>query len=92
MSTILYHTFLKYSGIADEFLGGGTTIAEDSPCVIIRRFSAKKPVRHNQETSTPPCNCQVRQIECIGVLPDAPSERPDPRVLRSNIVTLTETT
>ena len=72
--------------------GGGTTIAEYNPCVIICRFSATKIVRHNQETNTPPWNCQVLHIGCICVLPDAPSDRPNPRVLRSNIVTITETT
>ena len=71
---------------------GDPTRAEDNPCVIIRRLIVTKPVWHNQETNTPPRNCQVRHIGCICVLPDAPSERPDPRFLRSNILTLTETT
>ena len=72
--------------------GGGPTIAENNPRVIIRRISATKPVRHNQEKNTHPRNYQVRHIGCIYVLPDAPLERPDPRVLRSKIITLTETT
>ena len=72
--------------------GGGTSRAEDNPCVIISRLSTKKPVQHNQEKNTPPWNCQVRHIGCICVLLDAPSEQPDPRVLRSNILTLAETT
>ena len=84
-------TFLKHSGIADKFLGG-IPRAENNTCAIICRFSAKKLFRHNQETNTPPRNCQVRHIGCICFLPDAPSERPDPRVLRPNILTLTETT
>ena len=75
-----------------KFLGGDSTRAEDNPCDIIRRLSAKKPVRHNQETNTPPRNCQVRHIRCICILPEAPSERPDPRVIRSNILTITDTT
>ena len=66
--------------------------AEENPCVIIRRLSATKPVRHNQETNTPPRNCQVRHIGCICVLLDAPSERPDPRVLKSKILNTTATT
>ena len=71
---------------------GDLTRAEENPCVIIRRFSAKKPVRHNQDTNTPPGNCEVRHFGCICVLPDSPSERPDPRVLWSIILTLIETT
>ena len=54
---------------------------------------------HCEETSsaqpgknTPPWNCQFCHIGCICVLPDAPLEQPDPRVLRSKILTLTETT
>ena len=72
--------------------GGYTTRAEDNPCFIIHRLSATKPVRKNQETNTPPRHCQVRHIGCIYVLPDAPSEQPDPRFLRSNIHNLTATT
>ena len=71
---------------------GGPTRSEGNPCVIIFRISATKPVWHNQEINTPPRNFQVRQIGCICVLPDAPLEQPNPRVLRSNIITLTETT
>ena len=56
------------------------------------RISAKKSVWHNQETNTPPRNCKIRHIGCICVLPEAPSERPGPRELRSNILTLTEKT
>ena len=85
-------TLLKHSGIIDKFLGGDTTRAEDNPCVIIRRLSATKPVWHNQETKTPPRNFQVRHIGCICVLLDAPLERPEPRFLMSNIITLTATT
>ena len=40
----------------------------------------------------PPRNCQVRHIGCICVLTDAPSERPEHRVLRSNILTPRATT
>ena len=68
------------------------TRAEDNPCVIIRRLSATKPVRKNKEKNTPPRNCQVRHIGFICVLPDAPSEQPDPRFLRLNIFTPTATT
>ena len=57
-------------------------INEYNPGIIIRRLSATKPVRKNGETCTPPRNCQVRHIRCICVLPDAPSERMYPRVLR----------
>ena len=72
--------------------GGYPTRTEENPCVIIRRFSAKKQVWHNQETNTPPRNYQVRHIVCIFVLVDAPLERTNPRVLRSNILNFTETT
>ena len=72
--------------------GGDSTRAEDNPCVIILRLSATKPVWHNQEINNPPRKCQVRHIGCICILLDAPSERPDPRVLRSNILNLTATT
>ena len=72
--------------------GGGPTRAEENPCIIIHRLSMTKPVLHNQETNNPSHNCQVRHIGCICVLPDAPSERPKPRVLRSNILTITEIT
>ena len=72
--------------------GGDPTRAEDNQCVIIRLLSATKPVRHNQEKNTPPQNCQVRNIGCICVLIDAPLERPNPRVLRSNILTIIATT
>ena len=68
------------------------TSTENNPGVIIRRLSATKPVWKNEDTYTPPQNYQVRHIGCICVLPDAPSERPDPRVLRSNIFNPTETT
>ena len=83
--------FLKHSGISDIFLGGGSKIAEENPRVVICRFSATKPVRHNHETTTSPRNCQVRHIGCICILPDAPPEGPNPRGLRSNILTITET-
>ena len=72
--------------------GGGPTRAEDNPCVIICRLSVMKPVRHNQETNNPQRNCQVRHIRCICILPDAHSERPGPKVLRSNILNLVKTT
>ena len=85
-------TFPKHSVIADKFLGGYPTRADDNPCVIIRRLSAKKPVWNNQETNIPTWNYQVWHIGCICVLPDAPSKKSDPRVLKSNILTLTETT
>ena len=68
------------------------TSTENNLGVIIRRLSATKPVRKNGETCTPPRNCQVRHIGCICVLLDAPSERPDPRVLRSTILNYTATT
>ena len=68
------------------------TSTENNPGVIIRRLSATKLVRKNGETCTPPRNCQVCHIGCSCVLPDAPSERPDPRVLRSNILNYTATT
>ena len=42
--------------------------------------------------NTTPHNCQVRHTGCIYLLPDAPLERSDLRVLRSNIFTLIETT
>ena len=71
--------------------GGYPTRVEENPCVIIRRFSAKKPVWQNQETNTPPRNCQFHHIGCICVLPDAPLERPENRGLGSNILTITET-
>ena len=51
-----------------------------------------KPVRKNQETNNPLRNCQFCHIGYIYVLPDAPLERPDYRVLRSNILTPTSTT
>ena len=69
--------------------GGDPTRAERNICVIIFCLSATKPVWHNQEINTFPRNCQVRHIECIWVLSDAPKEQPDPRVLRSSILTLT---
>ena len=72
--------------------GGYPTRAEDNPCVILRRLGTTKPVWHNQETNTPPRNGQVRHIECICILPKAPLERPEPTVLRSNILILTEKT
>ena len=72
--------------------GRDPTSAEDNTGVIISRLSATKPVCHNQETNTPPRNCQVIHIGCICVLPDAPLERPDPRVLRSKILNPTATT
>ena len=43
-------TFLKHTGSTDESLGGDPTSAENNHGVIIRRHSATKPVRHNQET------------------------------------------
>ena len=72
--------------------GGYPTRAEDNPCVVIRRLSATKPFRKNQGKNTPKRNCQVRHIGFICVLPDAPSDQPDPRFLRSNILTFIETT
>ena len=72
--------------------GGDSTKSEENPCVIIRQFSEKKPVMHNQEINTPPQNFQVRHIGCICVFPDAPLEQPKPRLLRSNILTLIDTT
>ena len=72
--------------------GRNPTSTENNHGVIIRRLSATKLVRKNRETCTPQRNCQVRHIGCICVLPDAPSERPDPRVLRSNILNHTSTT
>ena len=83
--------------IPQKFMHGGRileedpTRVEDNHCVIIRQLSAKKPVWHNQEINSPPCNCQVRPIGCIYVLPDAPSEQPNSRVLISNILTLIDT-
>ena len=65
-----------------------TTSAEDNTGVIIRRLSATKPVLKNKETYTPQRNFQVRHIGCIYVLPDAPSKRPGPRVLRSKSLIL----
>ena len=44
------------------------------------------------EKKTPPRNCQIRHVGCICVLLDSPSEQPDPIVLRSNILNITETT
>ena len=52
----------------------------------------KKSFWHKQETNTPPRNCQVCHIGCICVLIDAPLERPNPRVLMSNILTIIATT
>ena len=72
--------------------GGDPTRADENPCVVIRRLSATKPVWNNQETNTPPRNCQVLHIQCIYVLPDETSEQPDPIVLRSNILTFAATT
>ena len=72
--------------------GSNPTSTENNPGVIIRYHSATKPVRENGETCTPPRNCQVCHIGCICVLPDAPSERPDPRFLRSNILNHIATT
>ena len=63
-----------------------------NPRVIICCFSEKKPVRHNQETNTLPRNCQILHIGYICVLPYAPLEQPDPRVLRPKIPIITETT
>ena len=85
-------TFIKHSGTADKLLGGDPTRAEENPCVIIRRLSATKLVWQNQETNTPPQNCLVRHIGCICIFLYATLERTDPRFLRSNILTLTETT
>ena len=68
------------------------TRAENNPFVIVCCLSTTKPVRHNQETNTPPRNFQVIHIGCICILLDAPLEQPNPRFLRSNILTLTETT
>ena len=62
------------------------TSTENNPGVIIHRLSATKPVLKNRETYTPLLNCQVRHIGCICFLPDAPSDQPNPRVLRSNIL------
>ena len=70
---------------------GDPTRAEDNTCVIICCFRAKKPVRQNQEKYSP-TELPVRHFGCICVLPDVSSDRPDPRGLRSNIPTLTETT
>ena len=64
----------------------------ENPCVIISLLNATKPVWHNQETNTPPRKCQLQHIGCIFVLLDAPSEQPEPRFLRSNILTLKATT
>ena len=72
--------------------GGYPTGSDDSPCVIICRLTATKPFRNNQETNTPPRKCQVLHIGCICVLPEAPSEQPEHRVLRSNNLTLIVTT
>ena len=60
------------------------TRAEENPCVIIHRLSVTKKVRHNQIINTPPRNCQVLHIGCICVLPDAPSEQPEPILIRSS--------
>ena len=85
-------TFLQHSGIKEKFLGGipqaQKTIFVSSCATSMRQ----KPVRKNKETYTPPRKCQVRHIGCICVLPDAPSEQPDPRVLRSKILTPTAAT
>ena len=43
-------TLIKHTGIANKFLGGGSHKSRGNPCVIIRRLSATKSVRHNQET------------------------------------------
>ena len=69
----------------------GPTRAEENPCVIIRHFIVKEPVLHNQETNASARNYQVRHIGCIYSLPDATLEWTDPRVLRSNVLTPTET-
>ena len=75
-----------------QITGGCPTRAEGNPCVVICLLFATKPVQHNQESNTPSRNCQVRHIGCICVLPDATSGLPDPRFLRSNILTLIDTT
>ena len=72
--------------------GRDPTSTENNPGVIIHRLSATKPVRKNEETKNPPRNCQVLHIGCICILLDAPSEGPDPRVLRSVILNHTATT
>ena len=43
-------TFLKHTGIANNFWGGGSQKSRGNPCFIIRRLSATKLVRNNQET------------------------------------------
>ena len=83
-------TFIKHSGIGDEFLGG---IPKYQRTILLSSFAAS--VRRNQigttRENTPPRNCQVLHIVCICVLTGAPLERPEPRVLRSNIPNLTVT-
>ena len=77
---------------SQEIPGRNPTSIENNPGVIIRHLSATKPVQKNGETCTPPRNCQVRHIGCICVILDAPSEQPDPRLLRSNILNHAATT
>ena len=66
---------------------GSNSISAEKNCgVIICRLSATEIFWKNKETYTPPRNCQVRHIGCICALLDVPSERPEPRVLRSKIL------
>ena len=60
----IHQTFRNHRQIPGE----GPTRAEENPCIIISHLSATKPVWHNQETNTPPRNCQVRHTRCICVL------------------------